>query len=300
MGRNPSYDVVSNPYLQAEDGKEDLHILFAGHSQTRPGHQNGPKVFDYYLIHAVEAGRGTFECEGRRHRLSAGDIFIIEPGKLVMYRASREMPWFYRWIAVKGTWAAQWLASAGISGKNPVVRGAGGQPADMRPSPAGCMERIEAAFRARRPGGGMEAKGFFMLLLAGFEAAVRPVPPRATGALTRTERHMRLAAEQLTAQFAEPVRIDRLAEQFGYNRSYFSRMFKQVNRVSPVAFLASLRVGKARQMLRERPDLSVEQIAHSVGYQDALYFSKQFRKVYGQSPSAYRKSVAHLNRRENG
>jgi AraC-like DNA-binding protein len=102
---------------------------------------------------------------------------------------------------------------------------------------------------------------------------------------------MRQAAERLTAQFAEPIRIDRLAEQFGYSRSYFSKMFKKVNRVTPVEFLTSLRTGKARQMLRERPDLSVEQIACSVGYQDALYFSKQFRKVYGLSPSEYRKSV---------
>jgi AraC-like DNA-binding protein len=35
-------------------------------------------------------------------------------------------------------------------------------------------------------------------------------------------------------------------------------------------------------------DLTIEQIASSVGFTDALYFSKQFRKWYGSSPTQYR------------
>lgn len=58
--------------------------------------------------------------------------------------------------------------------------------------------------------------------------------------------------------------------------------------MTPVAFLLRLRIDKARQLLRERPDLTVEQIANSVGIPDALYFSKQFKRFYAQAPSAYR------------
>lgn len=46
-------------------------------------------------------------------------------------------------------------------------------------------------------------------------------------------------------------------------------------------------------MLRERRDLTVEQIASSVGLQDALYFSRQFRRFHGESPTDYRESVWH-------
>lgn len=314
MAKKATYDVVSNPFQTGGGEGEDLYILFAGHSQTKPGHQNGPKVFDYYLIHVILSGRGVFECDGRRHALAAGDSFVIEPGKLVAYRADSRDPWFYRWIAVKGPAAGERLTQCGIDWAQPVVRGGGREDAadgkgagagafvrtdgaaggPERPSwrsPARWIARTEAAFREQKPGGDLAALGFFHLLLADFAAALRPHPPREPRGLTRLERHMRQAAEQLTAQFAEPVRIDKLAEQFGYSRSYFSKMFKQVNRVTPVAFLTSLRTGKARQMLRERPDLSVEQIAYSVGYRDALYFSKQFKKTYGLSPSEYRKSV---------
>jgi len=294
--KKPTYFAASNPFLPEGGDGQDLCILFAGHSQTKPGHQNGPRVFDYYLIHVVLSGRGTFECEGSRWSLAAGDSFVIEPGKLVTYRADARDPWFYRWIAVKGERAGELLARCGIDWKHPVVRGAGppgeaDRAAGGRPAPARWIERTEKAFRQQRPGGDLAAEGHFHLLLADFAALLAPNPPAEPRGLTRVELHMRQAAQRLMAQFAEPVRIDQLAEQFGYSRSYFSKMFKKVNRVTPAAFLTSLRTGKARQMLRERPDLSVEQIAHSVGYQDALYFSKQFKKVHGLSPSEYRKSV---------
>lgn len=49
-----SYSVASNP-VYYEQGA--LHVLFAGASQTLPGHALGPKLFDYYLLHYVEKGR---------------------------------------------------------------------------------------------------------------------------------------------------------------------------------------------------------------------------------------------------
>jgi AraC-like DNA-binding protein len=64
--------------------------------------------------------------------------------------------------------------------------------------------------------------------------------------------------------------------------------------VSPITFLLNLRIDKARQMIREREGLTIEQISASVGLQDSLYFSKQFRRLYGLSPSAYRESMRQM------
>jgi transcriptional regulator GlxA family with amidase domain len=70
-----------------------------------------------------------------------------------------------------------------------------------------------------------------------------------------------------------------------------SRIFKQATQMSPVTFLLKLRIDKGRQLLRERTDLNVEQISASVGIQDALYFSRQFRRFYAMSPTEYRTSI---------
>ncbi|MNO02539.1 DNA-binding transcriptional regulator AraC [compost metagenome] len=51
-------------------------------------------------------------------------------------------------------------------------------------------------------------------------------------------------------------------------------------------FLLKIRMERARLLLSE--PLTVEQVAASVGFPDALYFSKQFKKWYGQAPTDYR------------
>ncbi|MNT37533.1 Arabinose operon regulatory protein [compost metagenome] len=95
----------------------------------------------------------------------------------------------------------------------------------------------------------------------------------------------------MASQYAYPVSIEQMSASMGYNRAYLSRIFKQQIGVSPVTYLLKLRMDKARELLRDRPELSIEQVAASVGLPDALYFSRQFSRLQGRSPSSYRKSV---------
>lgn len=97
----------------------------------------------------------------------------------------------------------------------------------------------------------------------------------------------------LSSQYTEAVSIEAMAETLGYNRAYLSRLFKQRTGLSPMTFLLKLRVDKARLLLRERLELTIEQIASSVGFYDPLYFSKQFRRFFGQSPTSYREAIRH-------
>ena len=79
--------------------------------------------------------------------------------------------------------------------------------------------------------------------------------------------------QYMSTQYAYPVSIEQMSESLGYNRAYLSRIFKQETGLTPVTYLLKLRIDKSRQLLRERPDLSIEQVSASVGMPDALYFS---------------------------
>jgi transcriptional regulator GlxA family with amidase domain len=59
----------------------------------------------------------------------------------------------------------------------------------------------------------------------------------------------------------------------------------------PTEYLQHLRVGKARDLL-ERPDISVEEIAARVGYEDPSAFRKTFQRLMGLAPSEYRRRFA--------
>ncbi|MGG2197388.1 MULTISPECIES: AraC family transcriptional regulator [Paenibacillus] len=281
--RADSYYVVSNPNASQEHG--GLVVLFAGNSQTKPGHRPGPKVVDYYLFHHVLSGRGTYMCAGQTHELGAGDTFLIEPGTLIQYMADYDRPWHYRWMAFDGPEAARMLAGIGLSSLQPIVRTGGNRGI------AALFQQAQEAFQARTPGAGLKATGCLHLLLAEFAETLQPAEPRLPDTATGGERTVRQALQYLSAQYAEPITIELMAETLGYNRAYLSTLFKEHTGVSPVTFLLRLRLDKARRLLRERPELTVEQIASSVGFQDPLHFSKQFKRQYQTSPSEYRRSL---------
>ena len=60
--------------------------------------------------------------------------------------------------------------------------------------------------------------------------------------------------------------------------------------MSPIRYLQLIRMNRAKLLLREA--LTVEEVAASVGYPDALYFSKAFKKWTGATPTAFRKNIA--------
>ncbi len=282
-----SYSVLSNPF--PEQG--DLQLLFTGSSQTRPSHRSGPKVVDYFLIHYVEEGSGTYVCDGREYALGPGDSFIIYPGVLVSYISDEAAPWKYRWIAFKGPSAQRLVESAGIAPERPTVRTAPRRRRHVRM----CFERVRRTFAEMPPGTNLRAAACLQLLLAEYADAVLAAEdvslPEGAGG-DASERLVKQAIHYLTAQYAEPISIELMAESLGYNRAYLSRLFKRHTGVSPVTFLVRLRLDRARRLLRERTELTVEQVASSVGFQDALYFSKQFKSAYGQSPTEFRAAVA--------
>ncbi|WP_442602172.1 AraC family ligand binding domain-containing protein [Paenibacillus sp. KN14-4R] len=275
-----TYVVASNPN---PDLSVDPIVLFAGESQTKPGHTLGPKLIDYYLLHVVLSGKGTYTCAGHTYSLQAGDSFLIEPDQLVTYSADPSEPWHYRWIAFRSSNFSDILHAVGLTPEHPVSR-----KGNNYNRIAVLFKRIFTVFRERNPFAPLEAASSLHLILASYgtllsseQAAEQPAPPPGTDVV-------RQALRYLSTQYAEEITIETMAEGLGYNRAYLSRLFKEQTGVTPVTFLLHLRLDHARRLLRERKQLTVEQIAFSVGFRDGLYFSKQFRRMYNQSPTEYR------------
>ena len=76
----------------------------------------------------------------------------------------------------------------------------------------------------------------------------------------------------------------------GFVADYFRRCFQREMGQTPTQYLISLRMERAKQLLRDPKHFTVEAIAHSCGFADALYFSTCFKKHVGISPLGYRKN----------
>ncbi|WP_151737814.1 AraC family transcriptional regulator ['Paenibacillus yunnanensis' Narsing Rao et al. 2020] len=277
MEHTYTYSVASNPvYYETQS----LHVLFSGESQTLPLHQAGPKIYDYYLLHYIESGSGVFRSENRAYELGAGDCFLIHPDQLVSYISGPEQPWRYRWAAFTGSESDDLVLKAGFTPQRPVL--STGEESAIPGALAGMMQ----AFYANQESAHLTSLGYLYLIVG--EAAGLLTATRLPGAESQVKRTVKQMIHYMAAQYAHPVSIEQMCGSLGYNRAYLSRIFKQETGLSPVTYLLKLRIEKSRQLLRERPELSVEQVAASVGLTDALYFSRQFKRFCGQSPTAYR------------
>jgi transcriptional regulator GlxA family with amidase domain len=91
----------------------------------------------------------------------------------------------------------------------------------------------------------------------------------------------------LQAKEARSVTASVMAKQARMEERTFLRRFKAATGLTPTEYAQHLRIGKARELLEftKRP---VDQIARSVGYEDAGAFRKLFHRIIGLSPSDYR------------
>ena len=91
----------------------------------------------------------------------------------------------------------------------------------------------------------------------------------------------------LRARGAGPVAVAEMAAEAGLEERTFQRRFKAATGMTPVEYVQHIRVGKARELL-EFTRRTVDQIAWSVGYEDAAAFRKLFHRITGLSPQDYR------------
>lgn len=85
------------------------------------------------------------------------------------------------------------------------------------------------------------------------------------------------------------LRIGQLHTLCGVSDTYFRKLFIRQFGVSPKQYVLQLRLRRARDILSHGEYNTVSQVAKQVGFEDPLYFSKQFRAVYGLAPTAIRK-----------
>lgn len=269
--------------VNPKPSKGELAVLFSGRERTPSGHNVGPQVHDYFLVHHVMSGKGTFQCMGRTYELAAGDSFFIFPGELFRYTADREEPWTYRWVGFRGDRAEDMLSLLDITRHKPVAKPTSHNRAAV------LFHQIERTLSLSEPGCDMRSGGMMRQLLAEYERGDSRRAEQANGKQSPIEQQVERTIRWLSVQYSKPISIEEMSRSLGYNRTHLSKMFKQYTGMTPMHFLLKLRMERAKMLLREK--LTVEQVAASVGFTDPLYFSKQFKKWFDRSPTEYRQET---------
>ena len=97
--------------------------------------------------------------------------------------------------------------------------------------------------------------------------------------------------KMMSIECEKDYNFDSIAKEKGISPSSFRQAWKGIHGSSPGQTLKQLRMQKATRFLAET-SLPIQTIASSLGYNDPLYFSRQFHNLIGESPREYRKRTA--------
>jgi len=99
----------------------------------------------------------------------------------------------------------------------------------------------------------------------------------------------------IAAHYHEPAPVASLVRLSGLAERSFKRRFQQATGMSPLEYVHTLRLEEAKQLLETGSD-TIEAIANAVGYEDAGFFSRLFRRRVALTPSQYRRRFGAMRR----
>lgn len=256
-----------------------LSVYNVGYERCKQSYQWGPGVRDHYLIHYLVSGKGKYVADGKEHFLSAGDVFLVYPNVCVSYTADDNEPWEYYWVGFNGSDAEHLLTSAGFSQTNPTK---------IKIEFGEMLQRQILAIYDQRGNSLSNAAimtGELYKTLALFlqNTAAHEESDLLTVYTLR-------AVEYINFRYSYPITVDDIASYVGVSRSHLYRAFISVIGQSPKEYLSIFRIKQACLLLRDG-NVSIGQVAQSVGYENGLYFSKVFHRIIGKSPSEYVKEI---------
>lgn len=226
-------------------------------------------------------GSGWCATPAGRFEVRAGQVIILPPFATHSYGAYEDDPWTLWWLHIDGNGILDFLTYYRMTIESPVRN-----VSDMYETVSLVSEVIKWMERDTTNLSLLAAAGaawHLMTLLASDHAQAGD----AGDAIARSAAYLRDHADK-------HISVTDLADMAGFSNSHFSALFKRHTGFAVGYYQTQLRMASARELL-DTTNRSVEEIAHSVGYEDSYYFARQFKKVHGVPPSIYRKhdEVAH-------
>ena len=220
-------------------------------------------------------GRGWVDTAGVRTDVGKGTAVVLPggTGEAHAYGAAADDPWTIWWCHVRGTDAAELVEGAGVRPGRCIV------PVVAADRLTAMLDEIISALeKDQSPARLVATAGMAWKLLATL-AVDRRVPEKGAP--------LQQAMNYLEDRVDGAVRLADLAALVGVSSSHLSKLFREATGGGVLAHHTALKMARARHLL-DTTDLTIAQVGRDVGLQDQFYFSRQFRRLHGVSPSAYR------------
>ena len=254
-----------------------LHLQEIGELHALAPHTSSRSNLQSYLFFTVLSGSGELIYDGKKHDLKKGDMVFIDCRKPYSHTTDSNL-WSLRWCHFYGP-------TLSFVYEKYVERG--GRPTFRPEETASFLSTLDSLYKLASGSDYIrdmrineELNRLCTLLM---EQSWNP--EEATTAPKKLS--VAEVKEYLEQHYAEKITLDELSTRFFINKYYLTRVFKEQFGQSITAYLTSLRITHAKQLLRFS-EKSVEEIGLECGLGQLHYFSRVFKEVEGVPPSVYR------------
>ncbi|WP_348640740.1 AraC family transcriptional regulator [Mesorhizobium sp. B2-3-13] len=235
------------------------------------GRKRGQTPFTV-LQHTI-SGTGRLRYENRDYRLQTNDTLLVLVPHNHRYWLARDERWEYFWISMNGEEALR-IHKSILDVSGPVFRL---QPATIDHL-ADCSLRLIKG--AASPGAASAIA---------YEAAMALYDDVfGSHAFAEKQSAMQPVIDHINANLDKALPVADLVQISGLSRAHFSRCFAESEGLPPAEFVLQQRLQRAAKLLTKADFLPVKEVAILCGFEDANYFSKVFRRLYGTTPSQFR------------
>nr|WP_246480638.1 AraC family ligand binding domain-containing protein [Motiliproteus sediminis] len=262
--------------MQQHPISQELYPLGTGHYlQARGHHMDRDSHDDYLLIYCVD-GSGWLRVGAQTFEVEAGHLLILPKGLAHAYAASDTQPWTIYWVHFDGRLAEQFCLNLAVRYERPLMQV--GRNAKLTADFDSLLQVRRSGYQLRPL---LHTANQLRQILS-YAALLRTAPSNQPGF------DLDLIHSHMQANLHRQLDLDNLAALANLSKYHFAKRYKALTGTSPINHFINLKIEHSCQLL----DLGVQtisEIGYAVGYDDAYYFSRIFKKVMGISPTAYRK-----------
>lgn len=271
MGAFENSSIVFNA-SPADLGVWPYTVPVAGRTIARRSDGMVRQNYHQHVLILTLGGTGVIEVGGSEFEAQAGDLAWIDTALTYAHGAEAEEKWSYLWMAVSGHGLDALHQQLGF---------------DAAPIASGCGDLVSVfdAVLAMLFQPGADTPGALSALVG--NVLGKSFSIRADCHSVRDTTVISKIAEQVRKKLDRAWSIADFVSLSGLSQSQLFRRFKEETGNSPMGWLRKERIVLASYVLRttEKP---IAQVALQCGYQDPFHFSRDFKRMQGLSPRAYR------------
>lgn len=268
----------------------DINVEHYGFENTRPDKARIlAKDYPLFRLHYVIGGSLTLFAAGKRIPVKKHQCFLLRPDVDAEYKTNPQDPATFYWVSVSGQKCKTYFAEMGFTESCHTVA----VPKEYRRE---LRKAFFANFCVEEPLKEIIDSVFTVNFLKIYQLLYLTVnrnkaPKQATG---KRKEYVEQTLEYINRRYNDPeLTIKEIADAIHIHENYLSHTFHEEMGLPFREYLTQKRMAMSYALM-ESGITSVSEIAYSVGFSDALYFSKVFKRYNGISPKEHLKKLHKL------